>query len=110
MDIQVDSEGNPILDQFSEEGFVDMTFRLTNFVDDGQHYRFHLAASHRECVVGMDVVVVKGIQGGFDAKMELVKKNVYRRGVRFLLRPGERSADFGDLRILRFRRIPEANG
>jgi hypothetical protein len=32
----------------------------------------------------MDVVLVKGIQGGFNAKMNLVKKHVYRLGVRFL--------------------------
>lgn len=32
----------------------------------------------------MDVVLVKGIQGGFNAKMGLVKKHVYRSGVRFL--------------------------
>ncbi len=84
MEIQVDSEGNPILDQFSEEGFVDLAFRLTNLVRDGQHFRFHLAASHKNCTVGMDVIVVRGMQGGFDAEMELVKENVYRRGVRFL--------------------------
>ena len=84
MDIQVDSAGNPILDQFGVEGFVDLTFRITALIDDGQHYHFHLAASHAECPVGMDVVVVRGIQGGFDSKMELVRKHVYRQGVRFL--------------------------
>jgi hypothetical protein len=84
MDIQLDSEGNPILDQFSVDGFVDLTFRITNLVDDGQHYHLHLAASHARCPVGMDVVVVRGVQGGFNSKMELVKKNVYRKGVRFL--------------------------
>lgn len=84
MDIQTDSEGNPILDQHSEEGFVDLTFRISDFSDDGEHYRFHLTASHKKRIVGMDVVLVKGIQGGFDAKMNLVKKHVYRLGVRFL--------------------------
>ncbi len=84
MEISIDSQGNPILDQFSEEGFVDLTFRLTDLTDDGQHYRFHLAASYLDQLVGMNVVVVKGIQGGFDARMELVKDNVYQQGVRFL--------------------------
>jgi hypothetical protein len=84
MDIQTDSEGNPILDQHSEEGFVDLTFRVSDLVDEGEHYRFHLAASHKKRSVGMDVVLVKGIQGGFDAKMNLVKQHVYRLGVRFL--------------------------
>jgi hypothetical protein len=84
MDIQTDSDSLPILDQFSEEGFVDLTFRISNLLDDGQHYRFHLAASHKKRTVGMDVVLVKGIQGGFNEKMILVKKHVYRLGVRFL--------------------------
>ena len=84
MEIQADSEGNPILDQHSEEGFVDLTFRITDLVDnDDQHYRFHLMASHHKRTVGMDVVLVKGIQGGFDGKMDLVKEHVYHRGVRF---------------------------
>jgi hypothetical protein len=84
MQFQTDREGNPILDQFSEEGFVDLTFQLKNLLDEGQHYRFHLAASHKGHTVGMDVVLVKGIQGGFNAKMNLVKDHVYRLGVRFL--------------------------
>jgi hypothetical protein len=84
MDIQTDREGNPILDQHSEEGFVDLTFRISDLSDDGEHYRFHLTASYKKRTVGMDVVLVKGIQGGFNAKMNLVKKHVYRLGVRFL--------------------------
>jgi hypothetical protein len=84
MEIQVDGEGNPILAQVGEEGFVDLTFRITNLVRQGQQWRFHLAASHRSRAVGMDVVIVRGMQSGIDAKMELVKENVYRRGVRFL--------------------------
>lgn len=84
MEILTDSEGNPILDQCSEEGFVDLTFRISGLTDDAEHYRFHLAASHKKRTVGMDVAVVKGIQGGFNAKMNLVKKHVYRLGVRFL--------------------------
>jgi hypothetical protein len=84
MDIQTDREGNPILDQHSEEGFVDLTFRISDLSDSGEHYRFHLTASHKNRTVGMDVVLVKGIQGGFNAKMNLVKKHIYRLGVRFL--------------------------
>jgi hypothetical protein len=84
MDIQTDGKGNPILDQFSEEGFVDLTFRVCDLADDSRSYRFHLAASHKRKNVGMDVVLMKGIQGGFNAKMNLVAKHVYRKGVRFL--------------------------
>ncbi len=77
MDIQTDSEGNPILEQHSEEGFVTLTFRIRDLSDDGDHYHFHMAASHKKRTVGMNVVLVKGIQGGFNAKMDLVKKHVY---------------------------------
>lgn len=90
MDIQADSEGNPILDQHNEEGFVDLTFRLGDLVDDNQHYRFRLSASYKNRTVGMDVILVKGIQGGFDSEMNLVKEHVYRLGVRFH-RAGEES-------------------
>ncbi len=90
MDIQADFQGNPILDQHSDEGFVDLTFRISDLSDDGEHYRFRLTASHKKFPVGMDVVLVKGIQGGFDANMNLVKEHVYRLGVRFL-RSGEES-------------------
>jgi hypothetical protein len=90
MGIETASDGNPFLDQFSEEGFVDLTFKLSDLVDDGGHYRFHLAASHKHRVVGMDVILMKGIKSGFDTKMNLVKGHVYRIGVRFL-RSGEES-------------------
>jgi hypothetical protein len=83
MEIQTDTAGNPILDQHCEEGFVDLTFRIVDLAEDKKHYRFHLTASHKKRPVGMDVVLVKGIQGGFNAKMHLVKKHVYRLGVRF---------------------------
>jgi hypothetical protein len=34
-------------------------------------------------VLGFDVEVVKNIQGGFNADMELVKEHVYHQGVKF---------------------------
>jgi hypothetical protein len=84
MDVQADRVGNPNLDQFREEGFVDLTFRIGNLLDDGRHYRFRLAASHKNLIAGMDVVLIKRIQRGFDARMNLVKEHVYRLGMRFL--------------------------
>lgn len=84
MAIRTDGKGNLILDQHSEGGFVDLTFRVRNLVDEGKHYRFHLTASHKKRTVGMDVFLLKGIHAGFNAKMNLVKKHVYRPGVRFL--------------------------
>ncbi len=80
--IRTDRAGRPVLDQFSEEGFVDLTFRIDDRADDGRHWRFRLAASHRNRIVGFEVELVKGIKSGFDAKMTRVK-HVYREGVRF---------------------------
>ena len=90
MDMQFDRDANPILDQFSEEGFVDLTFRLTDLTDDGAHYRFHLVAAHGGRAVGMNVLLVNGIKSGFDSDMNLTKDHVYRMGVRFQ-RSGEES-------------------
>jgi hypothetical protein len=83
MDLKTDQQGNPILDQFSEEGFVDTVLRISNLAETESAYRFHLAASHKGDVVGLDVSVVKGIQGGFDSSMKLNAAHVYREGIRF---------------------------
>lgn len=90
MDLQVDADGNPILDQMSEEGFVDLTMRISQRADDDTHYRFHLSASHNDRVVGMNVILLKGIQNGFDSEMNLHKDRVYRQAVQFI-RSGEES-------------------
>jgi hypothetical protein len=90
MEIKTDSLGNPVLDQFSEEGFVDLTFRIRELFDDGKNYHFHLSAVHEEQIVGMSVSVAMGIQAGFDQEMNLNKDHVYRRGVVFS-RTGEES-------------------
>ena len=84
MDLQLGSDGNPVIDQFSEDGFVDLTLRIVDLVDDGSHYRFHLAASYDNCEVGLDVILVKGIKSGFDSEMNLKKGRVYQKGVRFM--------------------------
>jgi hypothetical protein len=90
MSIQLGRDNYPILDQFSEEGFVDLTFEILDLVEDETHYRFNLAASFEDQVVGMGVAVQKGIKSGFDADMNLIQDHVYRGGVRFF-RAGERS-------------------
>ena len=84
MNLQLGTDGNPIIDQLSEEGFVDLTLQIHQLVDGGTHYRFHLAASHNNSEVGLDVILVKGIKSGFDANMKLMKSHVYRQGVRFI--------------------------
>jgi hypothetical protein len=81
--VKLAMDGNPILDQFSEEGFVDCTFRIVNHVAAAGEHRFHLSASHLDERVGCDVVVVKGIRGGFDEEMGLIFEHVYRGGVRY---------------------------
>lgn len=83
MDIQTDSKGDPFLVQDCEEGFVDLTFRIGDLSGDRKNYHFHLSASYKRRTLGMDVVLVKGIQGGLSASMDLVKEHVYRKGVRF---------------------------
>lgn len=84
MDLQLGPNGDPIVDQFSEEGFVDLTFRITSLTDDGDHYRFHLSASHDDRELGLDVVLLKQIKSGFDDNMDLIKNHVYQLGVRFM--------------------------
>lgn len=81
--MNTDSHGNPLLDQFSEEGFVDCVLRIVDRSDTTDHYRLRLQASHAGQVVGMGVVIVKNIQGGFDSAMNLQRANVYQRGVMF---------------------------
>ncbi len=88
--MQCDQAGNPILDQFSEDGFVDLTFRIHDLTLDAEYYHFHMAASHAGEVVGMNVVLLRDIQGGLDADMHLIQEHVYRKGVR-LLRSGTES-------------------
>lgn len=84
MELQVGADGSPVIDQFSEDGFVDLVFRIRDLIDDETHYRFHLAASHEHSELGLDVVLVKGMKSGFDAHMNLIKEHVYRQGVRFV--------------------------
>jgi hypothetical protein len=84
VEVAVAENGDPILDQFSEEGFIDCTFRIVNHVSSEHQHRFHLTASHNSETVGFDVVVVKGIRGALDGDMELISDHVCYEGVRFL--------------------------
>jgi len=82
-EIQLGIDDYPILDQFSEEGFVDLTFEIVDLAEDDAFFRFHLASSFEGEVVGMGVVLRKGVGPGFDEDMDLIQENVYRQGVRF---------------------------
>jgi hypothetical protein len=81
--MKTDNRGNPILTQYSEEGFVDCVFKITDLVETAASYRFRMVATHEGEPVGIEVAVVKGIQAGMDADMALIQDHVYRQGVIF---------------------------
>lgn len=81
--MKFDSHGNPIIGQYSEEGFVDCVFKIVDLAETDVGYQFRLVGSYKGETVGMGVVVVKGIQAGMDAKMDLIKDHVYKKGVVF---------------------------
>ena len=83
MQLTIDEKGLPILDQFSEEGFIDCVLKVENLRIEEKWLNFHMAASFEDQRVGVDVSVVRGIQAGFNANMELNNEHVYRQGVYF---------------------------
>ena len=83
MEFKADSKGNPVVDQFSEDGFVDLVFRIHDLFELEDRYRFRMAACYDGQTVGMDVSVVKRIGPGLDGDMNLIAAHVYRQGVRF---------------------------
>ena len=88
--MNIDSNGNPILDQFSEEGFVDTILKINNFEERNKSYKFHLSASYNEKLLGFDVEVMKGFKSAFDGDANLIHENVIKKGVIFR-RSGEES-------------------
>jgi hypothetical protein len=90
--IKSDELGRPLLDQFSEEGFVDCTFRIAEISSDSERHRLRLVASHNGVAVGLSVAVRRGIRGGFDADMKLIQDHVYCPAVEFR-RSGPESDD-----------------
>jgi hypothetical protein len=83
MQIQIDGQGLPVLQQFTEDGFIDCVFKIQNLRVEHDHFLFHMASSFNNEAVGVDVRVVRGIKAGFDKQMELIKDHVYRGGVEF---------------------------
>ena len=81
--MKIDRAGNPVLDQFSEDGFVDCVFKIVDLTETPTHLQFRLVASHKGELVGMRARLVKGIQSGLDEEMNLIRDHVYRRGVVF---------------------------
>jgi len=84
MHIQVDSNGYPFLDQFSEEGFVDCAFKITEFDESPEYFLFKLMASHNGRELGFKVEVLKNIESGFNSEWQLYSDHVYKKGVKFI--------------------------
>lgn len=84
MQLTVDKQGLPILDQFSEEGFIDCVLKIENLRLEDKWLHFHIAASFQDQPVGVNVSVVRRIKAGFDEDMELNEEHVYREGVCFM--------------------------
>ncbi len=72
MEIRVNEHGYPILDQFSEEGFIDCVLKIKNLKETDNLYKFDLRASYNGNELGFKVEVVKGIKSGFDSEMCLI--------------------------------------
>ncbi len=83
MSLEVNDEGLPVIDQLSEEGFVDLTFRIVDLIEDDNSYSFRLKAFKENETFGFKVRLVKGIQGGFDNEVELIQDQVHRNGTIF---------------------------
>lgn len=90
MEISFDQKGNPILNQFSEEGFVDCVFKIFSIEETESHYFLYLKASFNSQVVGFKAKVFKGIENGFDTEMNAHKERFYTKGVTFY-KSGEES-------------------
>lgn len=83
MEISLDQNGNPILNQFSEEGFVDCVFKIFLVEETESHYLLNLKASFNSQVVGFKAKLFKGIENGFDAEMNAHKDRFYTKGIIF---------------------------
>lgn len=79
-----DKQDLPILDQFSEGGFVDCIFKIDDLKADKDSYYFNLFASHKDRKVGFAVKLARTVGPGFDSDMNLIKSHVYHRGASFL--------------------------
>lgn len=79
----LDNQGLPVLDQFSEDGFVDCIFKVEGLKTDQDFYYFNLLASHNAERVGFAAKLHRSVGPGFDGDMNLIKENVYYQGVSF---------------------------
>ncbi|MBB6428377.1 hypothetical protein [Algisphaera agarilytica] len=84
MNLKLGVDGYPVLDQFSADGYVDLTFQITRLADEGDFYSLSLAASYCDEVLGMEITFDRTIESGFDNDMNLINAHVYRKGVSFI--------------------------
>ena len=86
--LMVDEAGVPLLNQLSEEGFIDCVFKMENIkqVDDFIH--FEMRAIFEEDIVGFKAQVYRGIDAGLtvdsDGTTVIREGGVYRPAVKFL--------------------------
>lgn len=92
MEIKVNKNGLPILDQFSEDGFIDCVLKIEGLEETNELYKFNLRASYNDIDLGFRVNIVKGIQAGFDSEMALIQNHVYKNGVKFIRTGSESDA------------------
>jgi len=79
----LDDQGLPMLNQFSEEGFVDCIFSIRDLKSDKNFHYFNLLAAYKGKTVGLAVNLVREIGPGLDSDMNLIPEHVYRQGVTF---------------------------
>lgn len=91
MELKRDASGNPIIDQLSEEGFIDCVFLIKNLSSKDGNYEFDVVASYNGNEVGFRVKIYKDMKGGLTRRMKL--KNVYYEGITFI-RSGPESDRF----------------
>ena len=79
--MELDELDLPLLDQFSEEGFVDCVFRIVDVVESNTHFCVSLAATFESTKVGFIADILKSIQAGIDSNAALIQEHVYAQGV-----------------------------
>lgn len=81
--IQIDEDGDPLVDQFSEEGFIDLVFRIAECEEEEDRFRLRLRAIRDDQKLGFDCWVFKGIEPFFDEQTEPIPGRSYPAGVTF---------------------------
>jgi hypothetical protein len=89
--MEIGLSGLPVLDQFSEEGYVDCVFFIGQTGVRGDRLLFELRAECDGEIVGVDVDMVAAPGPGFDAEMQVFRHHVYEDG--FTMHPVGAASD-----------------